>query len=72
MTNEQENSRGPLIRGFENGLSRRTFLWGAGATLALPWLEALRVPGFIKGAQAQTPMFTKRFLGFYTLRLQHE
>lgn len=40
-------------------LSRRTFLRGAGAALALPWLEALVKPAF---AQAAPP---RRFLGFY-------
>ncbi len=59
------HSKGPLIKGFEGTLSRRKFLWGAGATLALPWLEAIRGPGLIKSAYAQDAMLTKRFLGFY-------
>lgn len=41
-------------------LSRRTLLRGAGASLALPWLEAM-LP---KGALAQN-MAPKRFLAFY-------
>lgn len=42
-------------------LSRRTLLRGAGASLALPWLEAM-MPGFARG-QGMTP--PKRFLAFY-------
>ncbi|MBL8941036.1 MAG: DUF1552 domain-containing protein [Archangium sp.] len=42
-------------------LSRRTLLRGAGASLALPWLEAM-LPSFVR-AQNVTP--PKRFLAFY-------
>ncbi len=42
-------------------LSRRTLLRGAGASLALPWLEAM-VPAFARAQNATPP---KRFLAFY-------
>ncbi|MCU0700694.1 MAG: DUF1552 domain-containing protein [Myxococcaceae bacterium] len=42
-------------------LSRRFFLKGAGASLALPWLEAM-LPG---GSRAQDMTSPKRFLAFY-------
>lgn len=58
-------SKGPLLKGIQSGLSRRKFLWGASATLALPWLEAIRGPSLIKSAYANDLSITKRFLGFY-------
>jgi hypothetical protein len=58
-------TKGPLIKGFGGTLSRRKFLWGTGATLALPWLEAIKGPQLIKSAYAQQAELTKRFLGFY-------
>ena len=42
-------------------LSRRTFLRGAGAALALPFLDAM-VPAF---ARAQATQRAKRFVGWY-------
>jgi len=42
-------------------LSRRTLLRGAGASLALPWLEAM-LPSFARAQNATPP---KRFLAFY-------
>jgi len=40
-------------------LSRRTFLRGAGVTLALPWIEAM-IPALSRAAQAAAP---RRFVG---------
>lgn len=55
----------PLIKTSKTTLSRRSFLAGAGAVLALPWLEALNGNSLISKAYAQNAEIQKRFLGFY-------
>ena len=57
--------RFPLIKTSKTGLTRRGFLFGAGATLALPWLEGMKLGGFPSALGQQQPELTKRFLGFY-------
>lgn len=44
-----------------SGLSRRGLLRGLGASLALPWLEAINAP-----AWSQSPAPPRRFFAFYT------
>jgi hypothetical protein len=59
MSNNQ-NRRGPMRR----GISRRTFLRGAGVTMALPWLQSLHGALAPAGDPAQTGLqtaFPKRF-----------
>ena len=57
--------RAPLIKTSKTGLTRRGFLVGAGATLALPWLEGMTLGGFSRAMAQEGPELTKRFLGFY-------
>src|SRR5262245_10601481 len=54
MMNTQQESRR------EKALARRTFLRGAGVTMALPWLESLSGFG-MRTASAATPTRPERF-----------
>ena len=45
----------------ESALSRRTFLRGAGVTMALPWLESLSGFGLSAASAATTPAPPQRF-----------
>ena len=65
MSTRKTSRRAPALHLPKTDRSRRRFLIGAGATLALPWLESL-LPGTRSGtALAQDAAFPKRFLGFY-------
>jgi hypothetical protein len=46
-------------------LSRRTLLYGAGVTMALPWLESIRVWGGEPPAAADAETFPKRFAALF-------
>ena len=61
---EKKLNAAPLIITPSRGPNRRRFLVGAGATLALPWLESLVGHG-IRTAAAQQQMSPKRFLAFF-------
>ena len=65
MSTRKKNRKAPTIIVPGRGLSRRKFLVGAGATLALPWLEVLSSGQITKQAMAQGVDTPKRFLGFY-------
>src|SRR5262245_2639214 len=45
-------------------IPRRTFLRGAGATLALPWLESM-YPALVPMAKAEATAKTPRFVGIF-------
>ncbi len=65
MSRQKNNQKAPAIIGTKRGLSRRNFLVGAGATLALPWLEVFSGGSVINTAFGQGVDAPKRFLGFY-------
>ena len=65
MSTKDTPRKAPSLHLAKTDRSRRRFLIGAGAALALPWLESLW-PGRHSGAaMAQGAEFPKRFLGFY-------
>ena len=64
MSTKDTSRKAPSLHLAKTDRSRRRFLIGAGATLALPWLESLWPGRGYGAAMAQGAEFPKRFLGF--------